>query len=238
MPSATTTSSRILLKISGESFGTKESFTLPLLQSISDEIVEASRQNIELGIVMGGGNILRGAVFAEKGISRGVGDDMGMLATVINALLLSELISSKGVKVRIITARYIAGIGELFEQKRCLEYLANQFILLFAGGTGHPYFTTDTAAALRAVEIHASCLLKGTKVDGVYENYSSTNPLQAREIASLTYQKILLERYQVMDLTAVAFCMEHHIPIRVFNLMQPGNLLRAVRGEIGTWIAD
>lgn len=227
---------RILLKISGESFGSKEPFELSLVDHIVHDIVEACQQGVEMGIVMGGGNIVRGAVLEKKGIPRTTGDDMGMLGTVINALALRDLLHAQGIKTAIINARHIEGVGETYQRNKCLDYLAAKTVLLFAGGTGHPYFTTDTAAALRAVEIGAHSLLKGTKVDGVYENYSP-DMVKARHLDTLTYEKAIRERYQVMDLTAIAFCMENRMPIRVFNLMQPGNLLRAIRGEIGTWIS-
>jgi uridylate kinase len=226
---------RILLKISGESFGSKEPFEMLHVDHIIHDIVDAYNQGVEMGIVMGGGNIVRGAVLEKKGIPRTTGDEMGMLATVINALILRDLLRLKGIKAAIINARLIEGIGEAYQRDKCLDYLASKTILLFAGGTGHPYFTTDTAAALRAVELEAQCLLKGTKVDGVYENYSP-DLARARKLDILTYEKAIRARYQVMDLTAIAFCMENRMPIRVFNLMQPGNLLRAICGEIGTWI--
>jgi uridylate kinase len=205
------------------------------IQHIVDEVVKIYDHGVEIGMVMGGGNIVRGATLEKKGIPRTTADDMGMLATVINALALSELLKMKGAKTAVVTTRLIEGIGEVYQRERCLEYLKNKTILLFTGGTGHPYFTTDTAAALRAVEIGAQCLLKGTKVDGVYANYSA-DMSQAYKLDFLTYQQVLQEQYRVMDLTAITFCMENNLAIRVFNLMKPGNLLRAIQGEIGTLI--
>lgn len=229
---------RILLKISGESFGTEQPFELSEIDRIVDEIVDIYHHDIEIAIVMGGGNIIRGASLEKRGIPRTTGDDMGMLATVINALLLQELLCKREAKSCVITARSIEGIGEIYQCAKCLAYLAQKTILLFAGGTGHPYFTTDTAAALRAAEIDADCFLKGTKVDGVYEGYAPDDSSKGRKLDILTYEAAVSKQYGVMDLTAVTFCMEQKIPIRVFNLMKPGNLLRAVRGEIGTFIGS
>ena len=226
---------RILLKISGESFGTEEPFCLSHIDSIIAEMVEIYHAGVDFGVVMGGGNILRGSALEKRGIPRNIGDEMGMLATVINALLLSELLKSQKIKVAIITPRMIEGIGESYQPQRCLDYLENHTVLLFAGGTGHPYFTTDTAAALRAVEIQAQCLFKGTKVDGVYANYTS-DECRGCLLDVLTYQQVLAEQYKIMDLTAIALCMENRLPIRIFNLIQPGNLLRAIKGEVGTLV--
>lgn len=226
---------RILLKLSGESFGTKEPFELSIIESIVEEISKVYHQGVQMGIVMGGGNIVRGAMLENRGILRNSGDDMGMLATVINALALRELLKAKDVKSCIVTARAVEGIGECYNHERCVHLLEQGSLILFAAGTGHPYFTTDTAAALRAVEIGAQCLLKGTKVDGVYDGVENIGKTQKFDY--LTYEQVLSNRYRVMDLTAVAFCMEYQLPIRVFNLMKPENLLRVVYGEsVGTLI--
>lgn len=226
---------RVLLKLSGESFGTKEPFELCYIQHIVEEMAKAQNQGTEIAVVMGGGNIVRGAVLEKRGILRTTGDDMGMMATVINALVLHELLKTKGIESRIITARFVEGIGEIYNQEQCLQYLDKKNIVLFAGGTGHPYFTTDTAAALRAVEIKAECLLKGTKVDGVYDGIENIG--KSQKFDYLTYNQVLANQYRVMDLTAITFCMEYQVPIRVFNLMKPENLLRIIQGEsIGTLI--
>lgn len=227
---------RILLKISGESFGTDEPFQLARVADIVAQMAELHREGVQLGVVMGGGNIIRGSALEQKGIPRETGDAMGMLATVINAMVLSELLEAKGIPNRIITTRTVEGVGECYQLSRSLKYLEDGNLLLFAGGTGHPYFTTDTAAALRAVEMRAQCLLKGTKVDGVY---SGEDIARSQKFDRLTYQEVLEKRYRVMDLTAVAFCMDNHIPIRVFNLMKLENLRRVVYGEnVGTLICE
>lgn len=227
---------RILLKISGESFGTPDdSFSLSEMDRIVDEIVAIHKQGVEIGIVMGGGNIIRGAFLEKRGIHRTTGDSMGMLATVINAVLLQELLRAKGAKACILNARHVEGIGEPYRREKCMEYLAAKSIVLFAGGTGYPYVTTDTAAAIRAKEMEAECLLKGTKVDGIYKNYGSQ---KKQKIDFLTYEEALQERYGVMDLTAFAFCLENKIPILVFNLMEAGNLQKIISGKtIGTLVA-
>lgn len=228
---------RVLLKISGESFGSPEDpFESEKTGRILDEVAEVHRQGVELGMVMGGGNILRGAALERKGFPRAAGDAMGMLATAVNAVYLSELLAERGVRSRILTSFEIQGIGEFYRHDACREHLRNGCVVLFAGGTGHPYFTTDTAAALRAAEIGAECFLKGTKVDGVY---SGEDIPRSTKFDFLTYAQAIENRYRVMDLTAVSFCMENRIPIRVFNLMQPGNLLRIVNGEhVGTLIGE
>lgn len=227
---------KILLKISGESFGRKEPFHFSEIDAIVEQMVEIHHKGVHVGVVMGAGNIVRGAALAKRGIPRTTGDEMGMLGTIINALALSELLEARGVNTRILTTRVVESIGECYQRERCHRYLEEGSMILFAGGTGHPYFTTDTAAALRAVEMGAQCLLKGTKVDGVY---SGENIEESHKFDRLSYQQVLDNRYRVMDLTAVAFCMENQLPIRVFNLMKPGNLLRVVAGEnVGTLISN
>lgn len=228
---------RILLKISGESFGIGVS-DLAQAKKIVEEIVEVYKQKVEIGLVVGGGNFIRGANLEKAGIARATGDYMGMMATVMNALLLQELLQKQGAYARVITARTMASIGEVYNQERCLRYLQEGQILIFAGGTGHPYFTTDTAAALKAVEIAAECLFKATKVDGVYDDDPMVNP-QAHKFDFLPYSQVLSEKYRVMDLTAISFCMENKLPIRVFDLMTRGNLSRSLCGEkLGTLIAE
>jgi len=229
---------RILLKISGESFGGNQTFCLDTSHTIIQQISQLHQQKIQIGLVIGGGNIIRGGIIAQSGIDRAIGDDMGMLATTINALLLCELFRKEGVPARVLTTRSFEGIGELYQYPQCLKYLAAGEILIFAGGTGHPFFTTDTAAALRAVEISAQCLLKATKVDGVYDDDPIKNP-KAKKFDFLTYNQVLTGRYHVMDFTAVSFCMDNHLPIRVFDLSGKENLLKIVRGEnIGTLVAE
>jgi len=229
---------KILIKLSGESLGKNGQFHLERVQHILDEIVQLHDNEVQIGIVVGGGNFIRGAQLATAGIPRQVADDMGMLGTVINALLFQELLAQRGKQSQIYTAREIQGIGSTYHFRNIQQNLMQRKILIFAAGTGHPYFTTDTGAALRAVEMGAQCLFKATKVDGVYNDDPHTNP-KATKFDYLTYQQVLTDKYRVMDLTAVSFCMENHLPILVFDLMKPGNLLRAIQGEnVGTLITD
>ena len=161
-----------------------------------------------------------------------------MLATVINGLLLQELLNQAGAKAKLMTSKVIEGIGELYQYQKCLDYFSQGNIVIFAGGTGNPYFTTDTTAALRAAEISADCFFKATKVDGVYSDDPMTNP-DAKKFDNLTYQDVLIKSYKAMDITAISFCMENKIPIFVFNLLTKGNLLKAIKKEkIGTLISS
>lgn len=229
---------RVLLKISGESFGGNQIFCLDTSHTIIQQIKILHQQHIQIGLVIGGGNIIRGEIIAKSGIDRAIGDSMGMLATTINALLLGELFRKADIPARVLTTRAFEGIGELYQYPQCMKYLTNGEVLIFAGGTGHPFFTTDTGAALRAVEISADCLLKATKVDGVYDDDPLKNP-QAKKFDFLTYNQVLTGRYHVMDFTAISFCMENHLPIQVFDLAVPDNLLKIVQGyHIGTLVAD
>ncbi len=228
---------RILLKLSGEILGGNQTFCLETANLIVQEIAALHRQKLQIGLVIGGGNIIRGSIISKSGIDRALGDAMGMMATTINSLLLQALLAHEKVPTRVLTARAIEGAGEFYQREKCLEYLDSGNIVIFAGGTGHPYFTTDTAAALRAVEISAECLFKATKVDGVYDQDPVQHP-EARRFDFLTYNDVLTGQYHVMDFTAISFCMENQIPIRVFDLMGKGNLMRIVQGEnIGTLIA-
>ena len=229
---------RILLKISGESFGRDKPFDMEVIQGITREIVEVHNKGKEIGIVIGGGNIVRGANLQNYGINRVVADYMGMMGTVINALALQDILINQGVDVRIMTSRRLEEIGEPYHYQRCREHFKQGRIVIFAGGTGSPYFTTDTTAALKAVEINAEILFKATKVDGVYEG-DPNKQSNVQKFQNVTYREMLVEQYQVMDATAVAFCQENKMPIMVFNLMKPGNLLRAVSGEnIGTLVSN
>lgn len=229
---------RILLKISGESFGRQQPFDMKWIKSIAEEIKEAHLAQKEIGIVVGGGNIVRGSELQKHGIKRPVGDYMGMLATVINALALQDVLGNLGMESVIMTAREIEGVGETYHFQNCSRHLKSNKILIFAEGIGSPYFTTDTAAALKAVEIEAEVFFKATKVDGVYDQDPCTNP-EAQKFNFLTYEDVLLNRYKVMDSTAVAFCLDNEMPILVFGLMTPGNFLRASNGEnIGTLITN
>ena len=229
---------KILIKLSGESLGNNGEFHLEKVQHILEEIAELHNMGVQIGIVLGGGNFIRGSQLQQLGIPRQVADDMGMLGTVINALLFQELLLQLGQKAEIFTSREIQGIGQIYHYRNVEASLQKKNILIFAAGTGHPYFTTDTGAALRAVEIGAECLFKATKVDGVYNDDPKKNP-NAVKFDTLTYNQVLTEKYKVMDLTAVSFCMENQLPILVFDLVKPGNLLQAIQGEnVGTLIGD
>ncbi len=229
---------RILLKISGESFGTKQAFEMSKIHEIASEIAATRRAGVEIGIVVGGGNIVRGATLQQAGIDRTVGDSMGMLATVVNGLALENILQNLDIDATVMTSRTIEGMAESYNYQRCLDHFKKGRVVIFAGGTGSPFFTTDTAAALKSVEIKADIFFKATKVDGVYEA-DPKKVENAKKFDVLTYQQILSEQYRVMDATAVAFCRENNMPLLVFNLMEPGNLLRAVSGEqIGTLIEN
>lgn len=226
---------KILLKISGESFGNGLS-SFEGAKNIVKEIAQIHLQKIQIGLVIGAGNIIRGSYLEKQGIHRSSADDMGMLATVINALLLQELLYKEGCPSYIFTPKMIEGIGEVYSYRRCIDVLKEN-VVIFAGGTGHPYFTTDTASALRAVQMEAECFFKATKVDGVYDDDPIKNP-QAHKFDFLTYQEVLTNQYRVMDLTAISFCMENQLPVCVFDLMTYGNLSRALKGDNpGTWIS-
>jgi len=229
---------RILLKISGESFGRETPFEMDCIHEIAKEIVATQETGKQVGIVVGGGNIVRGAQLQTRGIQRVVGDYMGMLSTVVNALALEDILKDLGAAATIMTARRFEGIGEPYHREDCLNYLNEGHIVIFAGGTGSPFFTTDTAAALKAAEIKAEVLFKATKVDGIYDKDPSQHD-DAVKFDFLAYQEVLAKRYKVMDSTAIAFCLENKIPVLVFNLMVSGNLTKAAAGEeIGTLVAN
>lgn len=205
-------------------------------KAISQEVADVSRLGVQIGIVIGGGNIFRGLSAATLGVDRGTGDQMGMLATVINALALQDVLEEMGVPTRVQTAIPIHQVAEPFILRRAIRHLEKGRVVLFAGGTGNPFFTTDTAASLRARQIKADILLKGTKVDGIYSDDPLKNR-QAQKFDRLTYLDVVDRQLKVIDATAVTFCMDYRIPIRVFNFRQPGNLCRILRGEeIGTLI--
>ncbi len=229
---------RILLKLSGEALEGKRSFGIDpdALKDIAYELIEISRKGVEIGIVVGGGNIFRGLRCGEYGFDRVVADYMGMLATVINCLALSQVIRSLGMKARVMSALEIKGVTEPFTKDLAIDCLSNKQILLFASGTGNPFFTTDTAAVLRALEINAEILLKGTKVEGVY----SRDPMKDENAVffeSLDYNTFLKNRLGVLDLTAVSLAMAYNLPIIVFNMQKKGNLIKIIDEEkVGTII--
>ena len=231
---------RVLLKLSGEAFCSEGGRGLEIdpIDSIASQIRDAHRIGSEVAIVVGGGNIVRGGELATRGVSQDTGDYMGMLATVVNALALQDLLEKKGEQTRVLTALPIQAVAEPWIRRRAIRHLEKGRIIILAGGTGNPHFTTDTAAALRATEIGADVILKASKVDGVYDADPHKNP-KAKLFQHLTYLEILNRRLRVMDVTAVSMCMENRMPIIVFNLWKKGNISRAVRGEeIGTLISE
>jgi len=229
---------RVLLKLSGEVLAGTHGLALDLetVLSFAQEIKEVHALGCELAIVIGGGNIVRGLSASEKGIDRATGDYMGMLATVINSLALQDALEKLGVMTRVMTAIEMHQIAEPYIRRRATRHLEKGRIVVFAAGTGNPYFTTDTAAGLRAMEIGAEIIFKATKVDGVYD----TDPLKnaaAKKYGELTYIEVLNRGLKVMDSTAISLCMDNNLPILVFNLLQRGNIKKAVCGErIGTLV--
>ncbi len=229
---------RILLKLSGELLAGTQGYGIQarVLERVAAELAELVAGGVQLGIVVGGGNIFRGISGAAGAIDRVQGDHMGMLATVINALALQDALERTGCPATVMTALSLQRIAQPFEQRAALAQLAAGGVVIFAAGTGCPFFSTDTAAALRAAEIGADAVLKGTKVDGVYDK----DPVKhgdATRFESLSHEDVVRLKLRVMDLTATSICMDNHIPILVFDMTAPGNLARAVRGEpVGTWV--
>lgn len=223
---------RILLKISGEALMGDAGYGIhPLaVATVADEIREIHAMGVCVALVVGGGNIFRGIQAGEKGLDRVTADHMGMLATVINGLALQDALEKKGVPTRLMTAIAMQALAEPYIKRRAERHLEKGRVVIFAAGTGNPYFTTDSAAALRAIEIKAELLLKATKVDGIYSADPEKDP-NAKLYGSLTYMQALEEGLKVMDATAISLCMENAIPIRVFNLFQAGNIRRIVEGE-------
>lgn len=221
---------RLLLKLSGESLKGEGECGLShtACQSIAREIKEVHDLDVEIGVVIGGGNIFRGAQAREFGFARTPADHIGMLATAINGLTLQQSLVQSGCPARVMSARPCDGVIETYDWNRAREYITNKEVVIFVGGTGNPYFTTDTAAALRASEIEADILLKATKVDGVYTMDPTQHPEKATKYEALTYREALMNHLQVMDATAIALCRENSIPIYVFNLFSTGALLNAV----------
>ncbi|MBZ0266070.1 UMP kinase [bacterium] len=223
---------RILLKLSGESLAGPQKYGLDenVLIDLSTELKEVVSAGIELGIVVGGGNIFRGLQGASKGMDRVAADHMGMLATVINAISLQNFLESYGVKTRVASAISIDEVAEPYIMRRARRHLEKGRVVIFAAGTGNPFFTTDTAAALRSSEIKAEVILKGTRVDGVYDKDPEKHP-DAKLLKYLSYSEVIESNIRVMDMTAITFCQDNSIPIRVFNMTKRGNLLRLLRGE-------
>lgn len=229
---------RVLLKLSGEAFAgeRKTGLDYAVISSLAQQIVDAHQLGVEIAVVIGGGNIIRGQYAAQAGIDRATADYMGMLATAINALALQDAIEQLGVPTRVQTAIQMFQVAEPFIRRRAIRHLEKGRVVILAAGTGNPYFTTDTAAALRALEIHAQAFLKATNVDGVYNADPRTDP-NAKRFSYITYGEALALQLRVMDLTALTLCMEHRLPIVVFNIARPGNVVRAILGEdVGTLV--
>jgi uridylate kinase len=227
---------RILLKLSGEALMGDQAYGVdPVVATrIATDIAELQSLGIQASIVIGGGNIFRGLAASTRGMDRSTADYMGMLATVINALALQDALEQQNVPTRVLTAIEMRSVAEPFIRRRAIRHLEKGRVVVFAAGTGNPYFTTDTAAALRAMEIKADVILKGTKVDGIYSADPVTSP-DATRYERVSYLQVLQERLQVMDATAVTLCMDNRLPIVVFNLKTPGNIRRVVMGEaVGT----
>lgn len=231
---------RVLLKLSGEALQEKErdrNISPGILQLIVDQLLEVHRAGVEIALVVGGGNIFRGLAAAGEGMERTTADNMGMLATLINALALQDALERSGMEARIISGLAVEKVAEGFVRRTALHYLRDGCILIFAAGTGHPFFTTDTAAALRAAEIGADILFKATRVDGVYNADPEKNP-GARFFSELSYMEVLQQGLKVMDSTAISLCMENSLPVCVFNIKQEGNIRRALTGDrIGTLVS-
>lgn len=235
---ASSKTKRVLLKISGEAFRGQERYGIDseALHNIAGEIAQSLDARIQMAIVVGGGNIWRGASDRARGIERVTADYMGMLATLINALALQDALEKIDIPTRVQSAIEISKLAEAYIRRRAIRHLEKGRVVIFAGGTGNPYFSTDTTAALRAVEINADVLLKATQVDGVYNDDPRTNP-KAVKYQDLTAMEAIRKRLKVMDTTAFSLCMENKLPILVFNLYKSGNIRRAVAGEsVGTRI--
>jgi uridylate kinase len=230
---------RVLLKLSGEAFINRQNgscLDFAVLDSMAQQIVRAHRSGAQIAIVTGGGNIFRGVPGLECGIDRATGDAMGMLATVINSLALQSILERRGLPTRVMTAIQMPAVAEPFIRRRAIRHLEKGRVVIFGAGTGNPFFTTDTAAALRASEIEADVLLKATKVDGIYTDDPLRNRA-AQRLTHLTYQEALERRLRIMDAAAFSLCAENGIPIIVFDFFRPGELIRAIRGEpVGTLV--
>ncbi len=231
---------RILLKISGEVLAGEQSFGLDarMIQYIASEVAEVAAMGVEVAVVIGGGNIFRGIDAADGGMERASADYMGMLATMINALALQNALDKMGIVTRVQSAIEMRQLAEGYIRRRAIRHLEKKRVVIFGAGTGNPYFSTDTAAALRAMEIGAEVILKGTKVSGIYNDDPMTNPT-AVKFDRLSFLAVIDKRLKVMDSTALSLCMDHNLPIIVFNVKEKGNIKRVVQGEpLGTVVKD
>lgn len=229
---------RILLKLSGEALMGEGQYGIDpdTIQRIASEIEELVKAGIEVGLVIGGGNIFRGAGLAEAGMERVTGDHMGMLATVMNALAMQDALEHHGLYARVMSAVKINQICEDYIKRRAVRHLEKGRVVIFAAGTGNPFFTTDSAASLRAIEVGADLLIKATKVDGIYTADPVMDPT-ARRYENLSYDEVLDQRLAVMDATAIVLCRDHNMPLCVLNINEPGALMRTMQGEqVGTFV--
>ena len=229
---------RILLKLSGESLMGCKGYGIDenRLSDYAQQIKQIAQKGVEVGIVIGGGNIFRGLSGSQKGFDRVKGDQMGMLATVINSLALCSALESIGQKVRVLTSVRMEPVGELYSTDKALRLLSKGNVVIIAGGTGNPYFTTDTASVLRAIELKADVMMKGTRVDGIYTADPEKDPT-ATKFTQITYDEILDMKLKVMDLTAITMCRENNMPIYVFDMDTIGNLAKVMNGQqIGTLV--
>ncbi|MEP7327047.1 MAG: UMP kinase [Gemmatimonadota bacterium] len=228
--------SSALLKLSGEALAGEKGFGLDykVVESLADEVKKVHATGVRLSLVVGGGNIMRGGAASKEGVDRVAADNMGMLATVINALAVQDILERKGVNTRVMTAIRMESLAEPYIRRRAIRHLEKGRLVIFAAGTGNPFFSTDTAAVLRALEIEAEVILKGTNVDGIYTADPRKDP-QAKFIPELTFQEALVNRYAIMDANAFGLCMGHNLPIIVFNINTPGAVHRVLQGErVGT----
>ena len=229
---------RVLLKLSGEALMGRGDYGIDpeVLTWLAKEVIEAQKAGAQIGLVIGGGNIFRGAGLQSKGMDRVTGDHMGMLATVMNALAMQDALERLGAYARTMSALKINEVAEDYIRRRAIRHLEKGRIAIFAAGTGNPFFTTDSAAALRAIEVGAELLLKATKVDGIYEADPKKVP-EAKRYDSLSYDEVIARNLQVMDTAAFALCRDQNLPIRIYDMMQPGALMRILRGEpLGTLV--
>lgn len=230
---------RILLKLSGEALAGSQGtgINTSVIKQIAQDVAEVHRSGVQIGLVIGGGNIFRGLAASAQGMDRASSDYMGMLATVINSLALQDALEKEGVPTRVQSAIAMAEIAEPYIRRRAIRHLEKGRIVIFGAGTGNPYFTTDTAASLRAMEINAQVLMKATKVDGIYDKDPAKNT-DAKKYEKISYIDVLNQGLQVMDSTAISLCMDNKLPILTFDLTKPGNILKAVKGQsIGTLVS-
>ena len=233
-----TTYQRVLLKLSGEALMGDLGYGIDptIVQAVAQEVSEVVASGVQVAIVVGGGNIFRGVKASAKGMDRATADYMGMIATVMNAMALQDALEQKGVQTRVQTAIAMQEVAEPYIRRRAIRHLEKGRVVVFGAGSGNPFFTTDTAAALRAAEIDANVIFKATKVDGIYDSDPHLNP-DAKRFESLTFTHVLNQDLRVMDTTAIAMCRENNIPIIVFNLLERGNIQRVIAGEkVGTYV--